>query len=248
VRERVIAANPAADLDHDPRRDKGRNDDARLNCWTGEEAKTFLETAKTAGPQAGAFYALALDGGLRKGELCELRWSDVDFDASSVWVVRQFTKPPPAPTFGPTKSGTTRRVDIAPETLELLRAHKRAQAELKMANRTTYKDFGLVFAKEYGDVTNRKDMIGLPLQSNNLTERQFAKLVKVAKVKPITFPWNAAHLRDAATAGRKTDSWGLAATGPLQGGDHPGDLRPRIARAADGRGGHDGRPPRVAVR
>ena len=57
---------------------------------------------------------------------------------------------------------------LAAETVELLKAHRRAQAELKMANRTTYRDFGLCFAKEYGDLTNRKDMIGLPLQANNL--------------------------------------------------------------------------------
>jgi len=57
------------------------------------------------------------------------------------------------------------------------------QAELKVANRTTYKDHGLVFAKEYGDLTNRKDMIGLPLQANNLGERQFSKIIKAAKCR-----------------------------------------------------------------
>jgi hypothetical protein len=47
--------------------------------------------------------------------------------------------------------------------MELLREHRRTQAELKMANRTTYRGFGLVFAKEYGEITNRTDMIGLPV-------------------------------------------------------------------------------------
>ena len=56
-----------------------------------------------------------------------------------------------------------------------------------MANRTTYCDHGLVFAKDYGDLTNRADMIGLPLQANHLGQRQFAGLVKAAKVKAITF-------------------------------------------------------------
>jgi integrase len=78
-------------------------------------------------------------------------------------------------------------VRLSAEAIELLRQHKRAQAELKMANRTTYHDFGLVFAKEYGDLTNRKDMIGLPLQANNLGERQFSKIIKAADVKRITF-------------------------------------------------------------
>ena len=37
------------------------------------------------------------------------------------------------------------------ETVELLRAHKRQQAEMKMANRTGTR-LGLVFAKEWGEV------------------------------------------------------------------------------------------------
>jgi integrase len=76
---------------------------------------------------------------------------------------------------------------IAAETLELLKAHRRAQAALKMRNRTTYRDHGLVFAKEYGDLTNPVDMIGLPHQANHIGQRQFARLVKAAKVKAITF-------------------------------------------------------------
>ena len=56
-----------------------------------------------------------------------------------------------------------------------------------MKNRTTYCDHGLVFAKEYGDLTNRRDQIGLPLQSNNLGERHFDPLITAAEVKRITF-------------------------------------------------------------
>ena len=69
----------------------------------------------------------------------------------------------------------------------LLRIHKRSQNELKMKNRTTYCDFGLVFAKAHGDVTNRATLIGQPLQANNLGERSFLKLVKAANVRPIVF-------------------------------------------------------------
>lgn len=68
----------------------------------------------------------------------------------------------PVPTFGAPKNGCARDVTLSSDTVNLLRQHKRAQAELKMANRTTYRDHGLVFAKEYCDLTNRADMIGLP--------------------------------------------------------------------------------------
>lgn len=187
VKDRLLTRNPAADLDHTPKRRKAPAEDARVNCWTAGEAKTFLAAAKAAGPQAAALYTVAIDSGARKGELCGLRWEDVDLDRGRIRIVQQLVTPGPEPVFGPPKNGLARDVTLSAETLDLLKQHKRAQAALKMANRTTYRDFGLVFAKEYGDLTNRADMIGLPLQSNHLGERQFARLVKAAEVKRITF-------------------------------------------------------------
>ena len=44
----------------------------------------FIAAAKKATPQAAALYALALDTGARKSELCGLRWADVDLDAGRI--------------------------------------------------------------------------------------------------------------------------------------------------------------------
>lgn len=132
-------------------------------------------------------YATALDSGARKNELCGLLWTKLDLDAGTMRIDQQLTKPGPEPTFGPPKTDQARDVTLSKETIDLLRDHKRTQAELKMANRTTYQDHGLVFAKEAGDLTNRADLIGLPLQSNNLGERQFDRIIAAAKVKRITF-------------------------------------------------------------
>lgn len=49
--------------DNVPRRRKTPDGDARVNCWSAVEGKTFLATAKAADARAGAFYAVALDGG-----------------------------------------------------------------------------------------------------------------------------------------------------------------------------------------
>jgi len=40
-----------------------------------------------------------------------------------------------------------------------------------MENRTKYKDHGLVFAKEWGDIRKREECLGQPLQMNNLGPR-----------------------------------------------------------------------------
>ena len=156
------------------------------NCWEAQEARAFLLAAKKAGPQPAALYGLALDSGARKNELCGLQWTDVDLEAGTVTFVRQLVKPGRNPEFGPIKNDVPRTLDMAPETVTLLREHKRAQAELKMRNRVAYHDLGMVFAKEWGDLHGREDSLGLPLQSNNLGQREFARIIKAANVRAIT--------------------------------------------------------------
>ncbi|MFQ5992152.1 MAG: tyrosine-type recombinase/integrase [Nitrospiraceae bacterium] len=69
----------------------------------------------------------------------------------------------------------------------MLRRHRSHQAEIKLANRAAYHDHALIFAKEWGEVRHQKHHLGDPLQMNNLGQREFAKLVKAAKVRPIKF-------------------------------------------------------------
>jgi integrase len=44
-----------------------------------------------------------------------------------------------------------------------------------------------VFAKECGERYGRKDFLGLPLQANNMGEREFARIIKAANVRRISF-------------------------------------------------------------
>jgi integrase len=157
------------------------------HCWTAEEAATFLMAAKAAGPQPAAFFALALDSGARKAELCGLRWSDLEMAQGRLTIQRQLLTPGRMPTFGPVKTKTPRVIDLAPETLALLKTHKVHQSKIKMRNRTAYHDLGLMFAKEWGDLHGREDSLGLPLQMNNLGQREYARIIKAADVRPIKF-------------------------------------------------------------
>jgi integrase len=107
--------------------------------------------------------------------------------ARKIQVVRQLIVPGSEPTFGPPKNGQPRTIDIGNETVKLLKAHKAHQAELKMANRSRYHDHELVFAKEWGELSKKHDVLGEPLQLNNLGQREYAKLIKAAGVRPIKF-------------------------------------------------------------
>ena len=42
-----------------------------------------MAAAKALGPQPAAFYTFALDSGARKGELCGLKWVDVDLNQTT---------------------------------------------------------------------------------------------------------------------------------------------------------------------
>jgi integrase len=186
VRHSLVPRNVAALVDGKPRVQR-KPDDVLGQCWTVEECRSFLQAAKQAGPQIAALFALALDTGARKNELCGLKWSDVDLEAGRLSIVRQLVKPGRKPEFGPTKTGQPRTLDLNEETVRLLATHKKQQAELKMRNRKHYNDLGLVFAKEWGDVHRHEDSLGLPLQSNNLGQREFARVIKAAKVRAVNF-------------------------------------------------------------
>jgi integrase len=185
VRDRLLNVNHAANLER-PKNDKShQSKGAREHCWTAAQAQTFLATTATAGPQAAAFFALALDTGARKDELHGLLWSDVNLDASTITIHQQLDAAGESPVFGPTKTKSVRTVKLGPETVKRLRAHKRAQATLKMENRTSYRDFGLVFAKEPVDLRRRKAKLGQPIAT--LGDSYYERLVKKAGVPRIKF-------------------------------------------------------------
>ena len=186
VLEGLVQRNVAKLVVGKPHAPAGRRD-ALEHCWEASEAKTFLTTAKAAGPQPAAFYALALDSGARKGELCGLMWTDVELISGRMTIQRQLVKPGPEPVFGPLKNKTPRTIEISAETVALLRKHRAHQAELKLRNGERYRDHGLVFAKQWEDLHRGRDTLGDPLQANNLGQREFRKLLKTAGVRPIKF-------------------------------------------------------------
>lgn len=186
VRDRLIATNPATDVENRPRARKDRHSaEARRHCWTAEEARSFLQAADAASPQLAAWAFLAIDSGARQGELAGLKWSDVDFKGGTVLIERQLDTEGATPTFGPTKTGASRKVSLNSETVARLAAHKRAQAELKMANRTTYVDNELVFAREHEHLQARGTALGYPIRTLGGTPfRHLSTAAGVRRIKP----------------------------------------------------------------
>ncbi len=92
----------------------------------------LLAAAADDDPDFGVWLHLAAATGARRGELCALRWSDIDFDAATVVVERSIALGDTL-VEKPTKTGNRRRVSLAEPTVAALRAHRRRCAERSLA-------------------------------------------------------------------------------------------------------------------
>ena len=173
INERLLNVNPAEMVVEKPVAE-GNFD---MQVWDEEEVRLFLTVARDAGTEVEAFYTLAIETGMRKGELCGLMWDDVDINARRISVRRTLLKAGPEPVLGVPKTGRSRAITISPQTASLLRKHQLRQKELKLSLGGAYKDRDFVFAKENGD----------PIQINNFGQRSFANLIESAGVKKIRF-------------------------------------------------------------
>jgi len=148
-----------------------------VEVWSQEEVRKFLLVAREAGVQTEAFYRLAVETGMRRGEICGLKWEDVDLDAERISIMRTLLKAGPNPELGPPKNGRSRAVAISSQMSILLKKHKLEQNKLKLSLGGAYTDKGFVFAKDSGD----------PIQINNFGQRSFADLIRQAGVRKIRF-------------------------------------------------------------
>lgn len=93
----------------------------------------FVELAGQDRTCAGALVFL-LQTGMRCGEMCGLRWEDVDLDRGRIAVRRQLYAPSHARAeFRPPKNDEQRELVILPETVAMLRAHRKAQLEQRVS-------------------------------------------------------------------------------------------------------------------
>lgn len=98
---------------------------------TREEARTFLEMAQ--GERLEALYVLALATGMRQGEMLALHWQDVDFDEGAIYVRWNLRHREGVFRFKQPKTRKSRRrIALAAQTIEALRAHRTRQIEERL--------------------------------------------------------------------------------------------------------------------
>lgn len=180
-RKRLVAFNAAENLEL-PRASR-----PKVRPWEAEELGTFLDAVGT--DRLGALFEVSAMTGLRRGEVCGLRWDDVDMTNRSITVRQQiveisgdgieceychsehrqfqFGKPK-------TASGEDREVDLDQQTVGVLLAQRFAQDAERAQWGDAYQDHGLVFAREDGS----------PIPPQSVTER-FKKVCAELGLRPI---------------------------------------------------------------
>ena len=173
--------------------------------WTAEELSTFLESVQD--DRLYAAYVVLATTGMRRGELFGLRWSDIDLDRGRLSIAQSLLNIDSNLVIEPTKSNRSRRsVALDPGTVEVLRAHKRRQAEERLA-------FGEQWESSYNLVFCKQD--GTP-EHPDMFSRQFKKQVEAARLPTLRGPHNLRH------------TW---ATLALKAGVHPKIVSDRLGHA-----------------
>jgi integrase len=160
----LIIRNPAAKVE----RPRGAKPDINPPA-PADVVRMITEASK---PLA-LFLRLGALTGARRGQLCGLRWSDIDLDAATIRWTRSLRKVPGGTVEKETKTKARWSVSLDPATVELLRAHRRRSLETALAAGAQPLVGAYVFAR---------DPVGkLPWHPDGATQR-FAALRKKLKL------------------------------------------------------------------
>ncbi len=166
VRLRKLKHNPASDA-RLPRREP-----SRTTAWNAQEAAAFL--AAVATERLYPLWRLVLATGLRRGELCGLRWNDVDLEARQLEVVQARVVAEDVVTGAPKSKAGSRVVTLDAVTVDALVAWRKRQVAERLAAGPAWVDHGQVFVDE----------LGVPPHPETLT-RWWRETVKRADARPI---------------------------------------------------------------
>jgi integrase len=108
----------------------------------------LIEKAGTVNPALPVFLRLAAGTGARRGELCALRWENVDFEGRQLVIDRALVEIGGDVIEKDTKTHAARRVGLDTGTLEMLRAHRAEREDLARACGATVLPDSFLFSHE----------------------------------------------------------------------------------------------------
>ncbi|MEX0664752.1 MAG: site-specific integrase [Acidimicrobiia bacterium] len=154
-------------------------------------ARILAEAEADGAPTALAIRLAALTGA-RRGEVCGIRWSDIDLDAASLVIRRSIVELDHRLTAKDPKTHQVRRVSLDDETLAMLRSRRTAQAELALAIGVALVDEAYVCSEHPAGTE--------PLHPSMLSER-FRRIARRLKVQARLHDLRHWHVTQALGAG-----------------------------------------------
>ncbi len=148
-----------------------------MQTLSESQANQLLEAAR--GNRFEALYRLALETGMRQGELLALKWQDVDLESGKIAVKASLRYHHGRFIFSTPKTrGSRRSIDLTPHAIAALHAHRARQLEERMAIGEAWdKASNLVFCTHRGG----------PLEATNFVKQSFLPLLKAADLPRIRF-------------------------------------------------------------
>ncbi|MGV9773542.1 tyrosine-type recombinase/integrase [Streptosporangium sp. NPDC003464] len=130
--------------------------------WTPAQLRTFLGLARSH--RLFAFFHLAAYTGARRGELLNLRWSDVDLEGKQIAIKGSTGVVDGEHIAGTTKSGRTRVVTLDEGTVNVLWTHQEAQEaeRLRVSDAWKGEENGHVFTTAWGGPIYPTTVTALP--------------------------------------------------------------------------------------
>ncbi len=107
----------------------------------------LIGAGKEIDPEMAVYIRLAAVTGARPGEMCGLRWEDLDTETGELDIRRRVVKTSPEATVQDlTKTGKTRRIPLDARTVDVLTAHRRTCEERAAEAATSIAETGYIFS------------------------------------------------------------------------------------------------------
>jgi integrase len=141
-----------------------------------DEARRLIEAV--SGDALEALYVLAVQTGMRQGELLALKWEDVDLNEGVIHIRRTLMRRGGRVALGePKTKGSRRPVHLTDMAVAVLKTHLERQLEEIERLGDLYRDNGLVFTSGVGTLIN----------PTNLRRRSFAPMLQRAGLPRVRF-------------------------------------------------------------
>ena len=120
----------------------------KINPPESDNVRKVIDHLLTTNADWGTLVALVAWTGCRRGEVCGLRWQDVDFEGNSILIHNSVVAVPGGVLERGTKTGEQRRIAIGPRTVELLSEHQQRCMDRAAKCSSTVEQTAYVFSPE----------------------------------------------------------------------------------------------------